>query len=117
MQKFFLAFLILAVVIGSCVSHDLVSFTCPITTELSFANDVSPIVNSKCAIPGCHVASSMPDRDWTDFSMFQKRALNGEVKRRVVNHIMPPPSSPNGPLTQEQINIIACWADQGAKKN
>jgi hypothetical protein len=100
----------------SCVDHDFPTYTCP-EEEVSFLADVKPIVESKCAIPSCHNGSLGAERNWTDFTTFQENAKNGNVKHHVINRIMPPSYSANGPLSQDQINTIACWVDQGAPNN
>lgn len=110
---------LLLVVFGfqlSCADHDFPSYVCP-DTEVSYLEDVKPIVEAKCAISGCHNGSLGAERNWTDFSTFRQNARNGNVKNYVINRIMPPSTSPNGGLTQEQINVIACWADDGAPNN
>ena len=113
-------YLFISLLIGgsqfSCVDHDFPSYTCP-EEEISFIQDVKPIIESKCAIASCHNGSLGFDRDWTNFSVFQEEARNGNVKNYVINRIMPPPGSAAGPLTQEQINTIACWVDNGAPNN
>lgn len=85
--------------------------------EYTFAEDIRPIVETKCAISGCHNGDMGPALNWTNFEMFHQRVASGLVKYRVTHRIMPPSFSPAGPLTQEQINAIACWADQGAPNN
>ena len=87
------------------------------TETYSFADDIRPIIESKCAISGCHNGDMGPDLNWTNFDKFHQRVESGLVKYRVSHRIMPPSFSPEGPLTQEQINAIACWSDQGALNN
>lgn len=99
----------------SCVSHDFPESQC--VQAYSFAEDIQPIVESKCAISGCHNGDIGQNLNWTDFEMFHQRAVSGEVKRRVINRVMPPPGSHGGALTEEQINAITCWTDQGALNN
>lgn len=106
---------ILAVCLNACVSHDFPANTCAET--YTFSEDVKPIIETKCAISGCHNGDMGPDLNWTTFEQFHKRAESGLVKYRVTNHIMPPAESQAGPLSEEQINAIACWADQGALNN
>lgn len=104
----------LSVLEESCVSHDFPSYAC--TDEaVSYSADVNPIIRTKCAISGCHNGDNGDNRDWTNFSLFQSK--NDVVKSRVVSRVMPPPNSPAGQLSQEEISTIACWADQGAKNN
>jgi hypothetical protein len=121
MQRFiypsfiFSAILGLILVIDSCVSHDIAQYTCT-NPSVSYNGTVKGIVETKCAISGCHDGKSpngIPN--WSDFTTFQNRA--SDVKRRVLAHEMPPPDSPNGPLDQAQISNIACWVDQGAHNN
>lgn len=107
--------LVVMVFLDSCVYHDFSENIC--AEEISFAEDISPIIQTKCAIPDCHNGDMGPSLNWTNFEQFHARAQSGLVKYRVTNHIMPPSSSIAGPLTQEQINAIACWADQGAQNN
>lgn len=98
----------------SCVSHDFPSYTCS-DPAVSYSSDIDPIIMAKCAISGCHNGDNGDNKNWTDFSLFQSKS--DLVRFRVTNRIMPPPNSPAGPLNQEEINAIACWADQGAQNN
>jgi len=108
-------FSVFLICLDACVSHDLSEYVC--TKTYSFAADIKPIIETKCAISGCHDGSLGSSRDWTNFEMFHQRAESGLVKYRVTHGIMPPSYSPAGPLTQEQITAIACWTDQGALNN
>ena len=101
--------------IGSCVYHDIPQPVC--AAEVSFQADIKPIIMTKCAISGCHNGDMGPGLNWTDFEQFHARAESGLVKYRVTNRIMPPSFSPAGPLSQDQVDLIACWADQGALNN
>ncbi|HET9487015.1 MAG TPA: hypothetical protein VFO54_06260 [Chryseosolibacter sp.] len=58
-----------------------------------------------------------PNLNWNNFDTFSQRVASGLVKYRVTHRIMPPSSSKAGPLSQEQINAIACWSDQGGLNN
>ena len=100
----------------SCVNHDFPQYTCD-SDPLTFDADVLQVVEAKCAIPGCHNGDLGPDFVWTEYPDLAARAENGELKRRVLNRIMPPSYSPNGPLNQEQINILVCWVDKGYPEN
>lgn len=112
---FFFLGVILVVNLDSCVSHDFPQYVC--TDTYSFTEDIKPIIETKCAISGCHNGDLGADVNWNNFEEFQKRAASGLVKFRVTHRIMPPSFSPAGPLTQDQISAIACWSDQGALAN
>lgn len=101
--------------LDACVSHDFPEYVCDQT--YTFAEDVRPIIETKCAIAGCHNGDLGAEYNWTNFEEFHKRAESGLVKFRVTRRIMPPSTSPAGPLTQEEINAIACWSDSGALNN
>lgn len=107
--------LLCLLIMGSCVYHDFPEYQC--TDVYSFQEDVRPIIETKCAISGCHNGDLGQDLNWSVFENFHARAASGLVKFRVTHRIMPPSSSPAGPLTQDQINAIACWTDQGALNN
>lgn len=98
----------------SCVYHELPETVC-VSNSLTYTTDVLPIIQAKCAIPGCHNGGPPlgTDYNWTVYANFKIRADNGEVRRRINDRIMPPSDSPNGPLDQAQIDLITCWVDQG----
>lgn len=119
MQKSVSAFFCLCLFIvvgqGACVSHDFPQYVCE--EAVTFANDIRPIIETKCAISGCHNGDLGSDLNWNNLNEFQERAKSGEVKFRVTNGLMPPSKSPAGQLSPEQINAIVCWSDQGALAN
>lgn len=112
----FLTFIVLVTIaFNACVSHDFPEYVCD--QEYSFVGDIRPIIETKCAISSCHNGDMGNDLNWNNFAAFHARAASGEVKFRVTKGIMPPSNSHGGPLTQEQIDAIACWSDQGALNN
>jgi hypothetical protein len=122
MQRFtypliaFVAFGLLSLVIHSCADHDLADFdNCE--EVYSYSLDVAPIVTAKCAISGCHDGSMGDALDWSDPETFQAKARSGLVRHKVKAREMPPPGSPAGALSDDQIAIIACWSNQGAPNN
>jgi hypothetical protein len=114
--KLLFSFIVIMLMQESCVKHEFPSYTCP-DEPVSYTADIHAIVSTKCAISGCHNGDNGADKKWSDFSLFQAKAKTGEVKRRVVNRIMPPASSAAGPLTADEIAKIACWTDQGSPNN
>ncbi|MBL7851235.1 MAG: SprB repeat-containing protein [Cyclobacteriaceae bacterium] len=81
-------------------------------TGVSYSSDVQSIIASRCAVPGCHVSgTSVPN--FSTYSGVSSRAQN--IKLRTSNGSMPPAGSPD--LTTQQIQLIACWVDDGAKNN
>lgn len=80
-------------------------------TGVSFSTQIQPIIDTKCAISGCHNGDNGAERNWTVFSNVKANA--GNIKTRTENRTMPL----TGSLSQEQIDLIACWVDEGAQNN
>lgn len=80
-----------------------------IRSGVSFASSVSPIITDKCAINACHNGSQFPD-----LRVFKNIRDNAsKIKTVTGNGTMPL----NGSLTQNEIDMIACWVDDGAPDN
>ena len=78
----------------------------------SFTADVNPIIQSNCAVSGCHgLGSTNGPGPLTSFSQIQSAAV--QIKSAVVSRFMPQGSS----LTTAQIKTISCWVDSGAPNN
>ena len=77
----------------------------------SWASDVMPIIDNNCAISGCHNGDNSSIPNWTVFSNVQANASN--IKTRTGNKTMPR----TGSLTDAEIELIACWVDDGALDN
>lgn len=108
---------LLTVVIGtcfwfsSCVNNNLPGPNCE-NLIVSFQNDIKPIIETNCLInnSSCHgMNPSLPN--WAVFSEVQSRAAT--IKAKTQDRSMPK----IGSLTQIQIDLIACWVDNGAKDN
>jgi hypothetical protein len=94
-------------------SKDSVPFTADCSTAKSFATDVSPIIQSSCAISsGCHATgSSNGPGALTNYSqVFNARS---SIRTAVADGTMPQ----NGSLTTAQKDAILCWIDSGAANN
>lgn len=88
--------------------------------EVSFINEVKPIISANCTQAGCHTGSrgEFPLVSYEDIagavSPFNARkselykAITGRSER-----MMPP----SGPMDDEQIRTIFVWIEQGAKNN
>jgi hypothetical protein len=79
-------------------------------TGVSWANQIKPIVDVSCAKSGCHV-NGTGRIDLTKFDVVKANAA--QIKTRVVNKSMPF----DGTLTADQIELIACWVDDGGLNN
>jgi hypothetical protein len=80
-----------------------------ITSGVSLADDVKPIINSNCAISGCHNGTHSPNL--TSSTAIISNA--SRIKSLTQSGAMPK----NGSLTSQEKNLIACWVDDGAPNN
>lgn len=78
-------------------------------TQVSWVNDVLPIMTNSCATSGCH--DGLARLDWRDYNEVKQFAQ--AIKQRTQERNMPPDKT----LPQDQIDKIACWVDDGALNN
>ena len=86
-----------------CSATDTVRVSSGITLE----GHIKPIINTNCALRGCHGASGR-DPNFT----IEENILDyaQRIQERTTEGSMPPPHSPYS-LTPEEIAQIACWAE------
>ncbi len=93
--------------------------------KVSFQDDISPILEARCAIPGCHVAGGAAGLDLSQYDTFKKGGNNGPafvaddgdgslVVKRIDGGGMPPiPPA----LNDEEIQLFIDWINEGAEDN
>ena len=81
-----------------------------VPTGTSYSLLISPIMIANCSVSGCHDGTnSLPD-----FRILANVQANAsQIKSRTQSGNMPA----IGSLTQEEIDLIACWVDDGALDN
>lgn len=79
--------------------------------EISLQNDIMPIIESDCSVPLCHLNGSNP-------ILSSKEAViaNAAGIRSQVETLQMPPGGEE-PLSVEEIELIGCWAADGAEDN
>lgn len=94
-------------------------------TIVYFNKDIMPIIQSGCAIVGCHGGGSA--EDGVDLTTYESIIATADVEAgdpdgsdlyEVITETDPDkrmPQPPNDPLTPEQIALIEKWINQGAK--
>ena len=83
-------------------------------TGISYATQIKPILEANCIKSGCHNGDNGADRNWSIFANVQTKAQG--IKTRTANKSMPQDIAPTG-LPENEIKLIACWVDEGAKNN
>jgi hypothetical protein len=86
-------------------------FTKQVNSNASYAVDIQPIISNNCSVFGCHDGSNSSLPNYNNYSELTADA--SMVKLRTQNRNMPR----TGSLTQNQIDLIACWVDDGAQNN
>lgn len=98
------------------------------SSRVYFKNTIEPLINSNCAIPGCHDAATQSDG--VDLSSYQSIKSTADVRpgnpggsdlyevlvESDPSKLMPPPSSSIS-LTTEEIQAIRDWIQQGAEND
>ncbi len=80
-----------------------------IPSGISFENSIASIIETNCAIATCHAGTQSPD--FRQFSNIQNNA--NSIMQRTSAGTMPP----TGSLPQSEIDLIACWVEDGALNN
>ena len=82
-------------------------------TAFKWSGDVQPIINTNCAVPGCHVAGNgLPVLD--SYAGVKDIVDNGGFETRVLTDRDMPPSTP---LNAEQLAKLQAWFDNGAPED
>jgi hypothetical protein len=92
----------------------------PDTPAISFSQQVSPIFSSNCARSSCHDGYGQFSLE--NYSSIRSRVLPGDARKSELYKAIttlagPGTMPPDGPLTDQQINLIYAWIMQGAKQN
>lgn len=105
----------------SC-THDAVI---PEEPEISFSQQVLPIIISNCATEGCHDGMSGgeedqdPLRNYAEVMEITKpgNARDSRLYKNITKLSGEDAMPPGRPLSEEQIRLIYVWIMQGAKNN
>ncbi|MDN5203766.1 SprB repeat-containing protein [Fulvivirgaceae bacterium BMA10] len=82
-----------------------------VPSGISYNAAVKSIIETSCAVSGCHVASVSERVNFEIFANIQSNAA--DIKSRTQSGNMPR----GGSISEEAKEAIACWVDDGAKDN
>jgi len=126
MRKLFF-FLFLFAGISSC-KHEALLYDGPIvisdgSTDVSFQDEVLPLMISNCAMSGCHDATSRQKGvQLTDYTSIRKEVVSQNLGDSELYDVitdtdpdkrMPPPPRPA--FTSTQIDLVQRWINEGAR--
>ncbi len=118
MRQIFPAFILLlsSLIFSSCSKDKKTtpnfSVDCSTVTNKAFSADILPLIQSRCAIAGCHASGSgNGPGELTSYSQISGAATR--IRTAVASGLMPQGSS----LTTAEKNSIVCWIDSGTPNN
>tara|TARA_R110002072_G_scaffold303077_1_gene492907 strand:- start:28227 stop:28577 length:351 start_codon:yes stop_codon:yes gene_type:complete len=86
--------------------------------EISYQNDIQPLLQMNCAVIGCHVPPSPTGGyDWTSLAVVQ---TNSELMLQAMRHspgVTPMPYLAGVKIADSLINKFECWVVQGSLDN
>tara|TARA_B100001027_G_scaffold216875_1_gene194781 strand:+ start:76 stop:711 length:636 start_codon:yes stop_codon:yes gene_type:complete len=100
------------------------AFSSLVFSQISYTDQIQPIFNSNCT--GCHMGGGAATLNLTDYNGMMAGGVSGLVvisgdhyNSELYNRITLPEGAagsmpPNDPLSQEEINLIADWINEGA---
>lgn len=110
-----LAVLVTFLMATSC-RHDPVV---PSTPQISFKDDITPIVIGNCSQSGCHDGGRQFRLQ--DYQEVMRHVTPGQPNNSKLFTVMATNGSkvmpPNSPLPDEQVRLVYIWILQGAKDN
>lgn len=86
--------------------------TVKVLSGTKYSTDVKSIIETNCAVSGCHVSGGSGPGNFTVFANVQASA--SQIKSNTQSGSMPKNGSK---LPQAQLDAIACWVDDGALDN
>ena len=101
-----------------------VAFNSLIFSQINYTDQIQPIFNSNCT--GCHMGGGAATLNLTDYNGMMAGGVSGLAvisgdhhNSELYNRITLPEGAagsmpPNDPLSQEEINLIADWINEGA---
>lgn len=84
------------------------------TANVTFADDIFPIIQGNCAISGCHIAGGAGNGIFENHAGVKAKVDNGSFFTRVIDQRDMPPGAP---LNDCQIEKLTAWLNAGAPNN
>lgn len=115
MIKYVCIFSFILIGINSCTSDKTELLLCD-TVNADYSESVALIIQTRCALSGCHIGDSVSVGNFNNYSEIKERVDNGTFREKVIDSkTMPPSTKP--PLTTQEYTILKCWYEAGASGN
>ncbi len=86
------------------------------TANVGWTSVIAPIVQQKCATPGCHVPGGTGTGDFTQQAEVTASVNDGSFRVSVLGARTMPPNS-SAPLSNCELKQVQVWLDAGAPFN
>ena len=84
------------------------------TLNVSYSQDIKPIIDGQCATTGCHIAGGTGNGIFDNYNGVKAKVDNGSMMQRVVVSRDMPPSTP---LSDCNVQKFEAWINAGAPNN
>jgi len=114
MTKLLIIFFGVALLIFSCKKEKAAAFVC--TEEVSYSNEIRPLIEMNCTVSGCHDASAAGGYD---FLSYEEVSSNADRILETIQHgsgVSPMPQGA-GKLADSLIQKFYCWKENGTQNN
>jgi hypothetical protein len=91
----------------SCTTDKIETDPC---SSITYVETVRPLVETKCAITGCHVPGFQPG-NFTSYDVLKQKAEDGKIQLMVFSLGNMPPVVK---LTDKEKAELKCWIESGA---
>ncbi|MCB0429996.1 MAG: hypothetical protein H6585_00230 [Flavobacteriales bacterium] len=85
------------------------------TMQVSYAQDVYPLIQVSCAVSGCHENGYIYG-DFTNYQELKDKVDLGVFQTEVFDQ-KSMPQAPVAPLTGAELQLLECWVEHGALNN
>lgn len=116
MKSKLLTIFLFSLLLTSCTFEKSIPLPAGCSTTIYYATDIKPFIDSKCVTCHSNVPSYMNGGDFSSFSLFKEKVVEGKVADRVFNR---KDMAPIGyeQLTEVEKAKLKCWIEQGAPNN
>lgn len=86
---------------------------------IRYSAEIKELIDVTCAISGCHVSGNNVPGNFTSYVGIEGFLTENLFEKRVLSLRDMPPNYSSGPkfLTLEQLDLMACWVEQGYLEN
>lgn len=89
---------------------------CDTSAAVTFAGTVQPIIQTNCAVPGCHVPGGSGVGDFTSYAGVAEKVADGSFASAVFDQRAMPPST-SSPLSNCDLEKLRLWVNAGHPNN